>query len=77
MIGLSFHTGILAIEEGAEGDFSSPYNYFGFYTKTDFILLGKNIGLSERMVEKQINGLKDKVFKALSDGFRTEIPDKL
>ena len=69
--------GVLAIEEGEEGEFSDAYDYFGFYTKDDFVQLGVNIGLPKAMVEKQIKTLKDKILKAIDNGFRTEIPDHI
>ncbi|MGS0536391.1 type II toxin-antitoxin system HipA family toxin [Pseudoalteromonas sp. SaAl2] len=69
--------GVLAIEEGGEGDFSDAYNIFGFYTKDDFVQLGVNIGLPKSMVEKQLQALKVKVLKVIDDGFRTPIPDHI
>jgi serine/threonine-protein kinase HipA len=69
--------GVLAIEEGEYGNFSHAYNYFGFYTKDDFVQLGVNIGLPKSVVEKQIKVLKNKTLKAIDNGFRTEIPDHI
>jgi serine/threonine-protein kinase HipA len=69
--------GVLAIEEGDEGDFSDAYNIFGFYTKEDFVQLGVNIGLPMLMVEKQIQILKAKVLKAIDSGFRTSLPEHI
>ncbi|MBH0019743.1 HipA domain-containing protein [Pseudoalteromonas sp. SWXJ133] len=69
--------GVLAIEEGDEGDFSDAYNIFGFYTKEDFVQLGVNIGLPKLMVEKQIQVLKSKVLKVIEDGFRTQMPEHI
>lgn len=69
--------GVLAIEEGEEGDFSDAYNIFGFYTKEDFVQLGVNIGLPKSMVEKQLQALKVKVLKVIDGGFRTQLPDHI
>lgn len=67
--------GVLATEEGDEGYFSRAYDWFGYYTKEDFVQLGVNIGLPQPLVEKQMQQLTSKILEVIDDGFRTSIPD--
>lgn len=69
--------GVLAAEEGDEGYFSDAYDQFGFYTKDDFVQLGRNIGLPQALVGKQLKQLTSRILKVLESGFRTPTPDKL
>ncbi|TRW50364.1 type II toxin-antitoxin system HipA family toxin [Aliidiomarina halalkaliphila] len=69
--------GVLAIEEGDDGQFSDAYERFGYYTKHDFVQLGLNIGLPKALIEKQMKQLTTKILDVLESGFRTPIPDEL
>lgn len=69
--------GVLATEEGDEGYFSRAYDWFGFYTKEDFVQLGVSIGLPQALVEKQIKLLTNKILSLLDSGFRTPVPDDI
>ncbi|AVJ54860.1 hypothetical protein C5610_00240 [Idiomarina sp. OT37-5b] len=69
--------GVLATEEGDDGYFSDAYEQFGFYTQSDFVQLGVNIGLPQALVEKQLKQLIGKLLKVLKSGFRTPLPDKM
>lgn len=69
--------GILATEEGDEGYFSDAYEQFGFYTQSDFVQLGVNIGLPQALVEKQLKQLMGKLLKVIESGFRTPLPDQM
>ena len=69
--------GVLATEEGDEGYFSDAYEQFGFYTQSDFVQLGVNVGLPQALVEKQLKQLMSKLLKVIESGFRTPLPDKM
>ncbi|MBD1389291.1 HipA domain-containing protein [Neiella sp. HB171785] len=69
--------GLLAIEEGDEGEFSDAYEHFGYYTKADFVQLGVNIGLPQKVVEKHIAKLCRNVTETIDSGFRTDMPDDI
>ena len=69
--------GVLATEEGDDGYFSDAYEQFGFYTQSDFVQLGVNVGLPKALVEKQLKQLIGKLFKVLDSGFRTPLPDDM
>lgn len=69
--------GVLATEEGDDGYFSDAYEQFGFYTQSDFVQLGVNIGLPQALLEKQLKQLIGKLLKVLESGFRTPLPDKM
>ena len=69
--------GVLATEEGDEGYFSDAYEQFGFYTQSDFVQLGVNIGLPQALVEKQLKQLMGKLLKVIESGFRTPLPDQM
>ena len=69
--------GVLATEEGDEGNFSDAYEQFGFYTQSDFVQLGVNVGLPQALVEKQLKQLMSKLLKVIESGFRTPLPDKM
>ncbi|RUO46877.1 hypothetical protein CWE21_09745 [Pseudidiomarina aquimaris] len=69
--------GVLATEEGDEGYFSDAYEQFGFYSQSDFVQLGVNVGLPQALVEKQLKQLMSKLLKVIESGFRTPLPDKM
>ncbi|WP_127347234.1 type II toxin-antitoxin system HipA family toxin [Pseudidiomarina mangrovi] len=69
--------GVLATEEGDEGYFSDSCEQFGFYTQSDFVQLGVNIGLPQALVEKQLKQLMGKLLKVIESGFRTPLPDQM
>ncbi|RUO48035.1 type II toxin-antitoxin system HipA family toxin [Pseudidiomarina donghaiensis] len=69
--------GVLATEEGDEGYFSDAYEQFGFYTQSDFVQFGVNIGLPQALVEKQLKQLMGKLLKVIESGFRTPLPDQM
>ncbi|PTB84983.1 hypothetical protein C9988_03185 [Pseudidiomarina aestuarii] len=69
--------GVLATEEGDEGYFSDAYEQFGFYTQSDFVQLGVNVGLPQALVKKQLEQLMGKLLKVIESGFRTPLPDQM
>ena len=69
--------GVLATEEGDDGYFSDAYEQFGFYTQSDFVQLGVNVGLPQALVEKQLKQLIGKLLKVIESGFRTPLPDQM
>ncbi|MDP4535133.1 HipA domain-containing protein [Alkalimonas collagenimarina] len=53
--------------EATDSEFTSSYEHYGYYTRHDFIQLAKKIGLGEKLGDKLISQLCEKVGRAAED----------
>jgi len=65
------------LQEEAEGEFSSAYQKYGFYTGTDFLELGRRLELGERAIDKYLKftiSMEHELFSLVDSGF---MPDEM
>lgn len=65
------------LESEKEGGFTEAHDYFGYYTKQDFMILAEKIGLRSVAAEKVIKLFKKKLELAYEFIDRSYVPDHL
>ena len=65
------------LEDEKEGVFSKSYETYGFYTRSDFKLLGTRLGLREKSVEALIQRIRNKESALLNPVHCSYMPDDM